>query len=114
MPNPDPTDDTTELRIQLAEARSEAKLAQALGEIRTEMRSGFAAINARLDSLSGIKATVIGTGIAVVAVIIALMTYGQTWFGIGVSTRDVVKATVMEYRQQTAPQVVPPAGQPQH
>ena len=96
----DQTPKETELRIELAEARIDEKLAAMLGEMRT----GFARLNARLDGVeratSGIKATVIGTGIAAVVLVIAVLAYGQTWFGIGVSTRDVVRAAVTEYHQQ--------------
>ncbi|MBV8616870.1 MAG: hypothetical protein JOY66_24280 [Acetobacteraceae bacterium] len=96
----DQTPKETELRIELAEARTDKKFAAMLGEMRT----GFARLDARLDGVeratSGIKATVIGTGIAAVVLVIAVLAYGQTWFGIGVSTRDVVRAAVTEYRQQ--------------
>ena len=55
----------------------------------------------------------VGTGIAAVAVIaaivIGMMTYGQSSFGLGISQRDLVRAVVTEYRQQTAP-----TGQSQH
>lgn len=104
-----------ELRAQLAEARTETKLADALGQMRVglaEIGGRIDAVGARLDGVeratSGLKATVIGTGIGVVAVVIAVLTYGQTWFGIGISTRDVVKAAVSEYRQQL-PSPLPPS-----
>ena len=107
MSEPGPPSSETELRVQLAEARTDTKFAEMLGEVRigfAKMDGRFGEIEARMGGLerstSGIKATVIGTGIAVVALVIAVMTYGQTWFGIGVSTRDVVKAAVTEYRQQ--------------
>lgn len=75
-------------------------------EMRGEVREGFARTNERLDaverSTGGIKTTVIttviGTGIAVVAIVIAVLTYGQTWFGIGISEREVIRATVAEMR----------------
>ena len=110
MSEPGPPSSETELRVQLAEARTDTKFAEMLGEVRigfAKMDGRFGEIEARMGGLerstSGIKATVIGTGIAVVALVIAVMTYGQTWFGIGVSTRDVVKAAVTEYRQRTTP-----------
>jgi hypothetical protein len=99
------------LRIQLSEARADTKFAQLIGE----MRAGFAGVDARLSaverSTSGVKTTVIGTGVAVVAVVIAILAYGQTWFGIGVNTRDIIRATVSEYIQQT-PQQAPSAPEP--
>ena len=77
MTNADPRNEMTELRIQLAEARCEAKLAHAVGELRpemaelrTEMRTGFAEQGGRLEaverSTAGIKPTVVPTGIAAV------------------------------------------------
>jgi hypothetical protein len=51
-------------------------------------------------TVGGTKATIIVTGIGTVvalfAAIVAVLTYGQAWFGIGVSTRDVIRATVSE------------------
>lgn len=109
-PNIIPMSDTSSapgLRIQLSEARTDTKFAEMLGEMRT----GFAGINGRLDHLektgvdvkatvSNVKTTVIGTGIGVLALTLAALSYGQAWFGIGVSTRDVVKSAVTEYVQQ--------------
>ena len=109
------TPEETELRIQLAEMRTDKKFAEMVGE----MRAGFAELDGRIDrladrvgalerSIAGVKPTVIATGIAAVAVVVAMMSYGQTWFGIGVSTRDVVKAAVTEYRAQTRDAAQPP------
>ena len=99
----DQTPKATEFRIELAKARTDKKFADVLGEMRT----GFARLDARLDAVeratSEIKATVIGTGIAGAVLVIAVLAYGQTWFGIGVSARDVVKAAVAEHRQQATP-----------
>jgi type IV secretory pathway TrbD component len=108
-----------EAQIAASEARSATGQTALLGEMRTssaelrgEMRAGFAELRGeiakiatRLDTVErtvgGTKTTVIATGIASVAVIIAVLTYGQTWFGIGVSARDVIRATVAE--MQTTP-----------
>jgi hypothetical protein len=74
-----------------------------------------AGLEARMAAIeratSGIKTTVIGTGVAVVAVMVGILAYGQTWFGIGVDTRDIIRATVSEYVQQN-PQAVPVLPQP--
>lgn len=90
-------------RLEAMEARSDTKFAQFLGEMRT----GFAVIDTRLNSLerstAGTKMTIIGTGIGAVAVIVAVLAYGQTWFGIGVSNRDTIKAIVTEVIQQQTP-----------
>ena len=93
-------DEITDLRAQLAEAKTDKKFADMLGEVR----AGFAGVDGRLSGLerqtAGVKSTVILTGLAVAALMLAVLTYGQAWFGIGVSTRDVVKSAVSEYFQQ--------------
>jgi hypothetical protein len=105
-----PSKDEMTAHLEAVEARTDAKIAHMLGEVR----SGFAtidgklmALDSRLDGLersaSGTKATVILTGIGAVALVIGVLAYGQTWFGIGVATRDTVKSAVSEYIQQTAP-----------
>ncbi len=112
-----------ELRAQLAEARSDGKLAEAIGRSDArhaevvgrvdtgfaEIRGQIATVNARLEGIErttgGIKTTVIVTGLTAVALIVAILTYGQTWFGIGLSTRDAVKSEVAGMQQQTKPPV---------
>lgn len=93
-------DEITDLRAQLAEAKTDKKFADMLGEVR----AGFARVDGRLSGLerqtAGVKSTVILTGLAVAALMLAVLTYGQAWFGIGISTRDVVKSAVSEYVQQ--------------
>jgi hypothetical protein len=32
--------------------------------------------------------------------LVAVLAYGQTWFGLGVSARDIIRATVTEMHQQ--------------
>ena len=97
------SDEITELKLQLAAAQTDKKFSEALGEVRAE----FGKVNERLSglerSVSGTKATVVVTGIAIFGVTIAVLTYGQAWFGIGVSTRGVVKSAVSEYIEQHAP-----------
>ncbi len=115
-----------ELRAQLAEARSDGKLAEAIGKSDaryaevvgrldtglTDIKGQITAVNTRLEGIErmtgGIKTTVMVTGLTVVAIIVAILTYGQTWFGIGITTRDAVKAEVTSMQQQAKP----PAGNP--
>lgn len=54
------------------------------------------------------KATIIGAAIGVIAVVIGILAFGQQWFGIGVVTRDIIRATVSEERIQHAPASLPP------
>ncbi len=120
-----PTRDEFAATNDAMEARADTKFAQLLGE----MRVGFAGINARIESVAtrlnaridglssrvdglssridgverttgGTKTTVIATGIGSVALVIAALAYGQTWFGIGIGTRDVVRTTITEYLEQ--------------
>ncbi len=106
MANP-PTKDEIAYQLEAVEARGDTKLAQILGELRT----GFATldgklgvVSTRLDGLEratgGTKMTIVGTAIAAVAVIIAIMAYGQAWFGLGVTSRDTIKSVVTEVIQQ--------------
>jgi len=109
-----PTRQEVAAQLAAVEAHTDTKFAQLIGEMRT----GFAALNGRIDglsgrvdglsgrldaverSVSGIKITVIVTAIAAVAVVVAVLGYGQTWFGLGIGTRDIVRATVSELMQQ--------------
>jgi RNA 3'-terminal phosphate cyclase len=77
--------DAVDAKIAAAEARTDTKFAELLGEMRL--------MNQRLDhvekSTSGMRSTVIGTGIGVVAVAIAVMAYGAQWFGVGMDAQQV-------------------------
>lgn len=115
-----------ELRARLAEAHSDEKLAAAIGRSDTrhaevvgrldtglaEIKGQIAAMNIKLEGIErttgGIKTTVIVTGLAAVALIVAVVTYGQAWFGIGLSTRDAVNTEVAKVLQQTKPPVGTP------
>ncbi len=114
--------EVTKLRIELSEARTDKKFADMLGE----MRAGFAELGGRIEGLgirlngridhlgtridglerssSSIKQTVIGTGLAVVALIaamvIGMLAFGQAGFGLGLSARDTAKAAATEALQQ--------------
>jgi hypothetical protein len=105
-----PPREEIDAKLALVESRGDTKFAQVLGEMRTGFAAidgKFVALNTRLDGLersaSGTKATIILTGIGAVAIVIGVLAYGQTWFGIGVATRDTVKSAVSEYIQQTTP-----------
>jgi hypothetical protein len=122
-----PTRDEIAAQIAASEARAAASIADVRGDMREgfanirtefaalrgEMREGFARTDERLGaverSTAGIKttiiATVIPTAIAAVAVIIAILAYGQAWFGIGINSRDTIRAIMAEMRQ--APVVQP-------
>ena len=44
--------------------------------------------------------TIFGTAVGLAAVLVAVLAYGQTWFGIGITNRDTVRAIVSEVVQQ--------------
>jgi putative Mn2+ efflux pump MntP len=80
----------------------------------SEMRQGFAELSGRVDHVekvtAGVKTTVLGTGIGVVAVLVGILSYGQTWFGLGISNRETIKAIVAEYAEQQHRLPVAPQG----
>lgn len=99
-----------EERLRTAEAHTDTKFERLIGEInssRAEFRGEFGKLATRLDgverSTAGTKTTIIVTAIAVVAVLIGILAFGQQWFGIGLTTRDIVKSAVTEFRQQEMP-----------
>ena len=102
-----PTRPEIDAKLQAAEARGDTKLAEALGEVRTafaRLEGKFDNVNTRITDLQhstgGTKGTILATGVAVVALIVGILTYGQGWFGIGVTTRDTIKSVVTEVIQQ--------------
>jgi uncharacterized membrane protein YidH (DUF202 family) len=115
--------------VAASEARSDAKFERLLGEVKliaADMRTDMAnirtdiadqrgetkAVSAQVASVqtstSGLRSTVVTTGISSVialllglgALILGVATYGDAIFGRGMSVRDVVTATSKE--QQTA------------
>lgn len=126
MSQSDSNTNFADLRAQLAEARSEGKLAEAIGKSNerhaeivgrldtglAEIKGQIVAMNTRLEGIeritNGTKMTVILTGLTAVAVVITILAYGQSWFGVGISTRDAVIAEVTRMQQQTKPSVTAP------
>jgi hypothetical protein len=95
------------LRDDLIEAKTDTKFAQLIGKLDTttaELRGELQNISTHLNGLerstAGIKATIVGTAIAVLVLMVAILTFGQQWLGIGMSARDIVHATVTEMNQQ--------------
>ena len=80
-----PSSEEITARLEVAKARTDTKFAQLLGE----MRAGFAglegkmnALGARMESVerstSGLMASIVIAGIAVVAALVAVLADGQT------------------------------------
>jgi hypothetical protein len=108
-----PTHVELDAKLAAAEARSDVKFAQLIGKIETsnaELKGEFKAVATRLEGLekstSGVKATIIGAALGTIAIVIGILTFGQQWFGIGMTARDIVRSTVIEM-QQTAPSPAP-------
>lgn len=93
--------ETVDAKITAAEARTDTKFAELLGELKL--------MNQRLDhverSTSGMKSTVIGTGIGVVAIVIAVMAYGAQWFGLGMDAQQVSERAVSAAVDKIQPQI---------
>lgn len=104
-------------KLALVVSQSDTKFERLLGQIQTsnaelrgqmetsnaQLQGQIGEMNARLAPLAGMKTTIIGTGVAVVAVVIGVLTYGQQWFGTGVTIRDTIRATVTEMHVQAPP-----------
>jgi hypothetical protein len=113
----DITREEFEARLDAASARTDAKFAEMMGEIRlisSDLKGELKAINTRLNgvekSTGGVKATVVVVAIATLAAIVGILAFGQQWFGIGLTTRDLIRATVTEHQLQqsaSAPAQVP-------
>lgn len=93
--------EVVDAKIAAAEARTDTKFAELLGELRL--------INQQIDhvekSTGGLRSTVIGTGIGVVAVAIAVMAYGAQWFGIGMDAQQVSERAAQSALEKVQPQM---------
>jgi hypothetical protein len=109
---PDPSREEIDAKIAAAEARTDTKFARLEGKLdlvlaeasAARQEASIARDNARQES-RGTRATIIGTGLATVlalgALLMSVMTYGDAIFSRGMSVRDAVKAVVQE--QAAAP-----------
>lgn len=72
-------------KIAAAEARTDTKFAQVMGELRL--------INQRLEHVEGytrnLRSTVIGTGIAAVALVVGIFGWGASMFGVGMDAQSI-------------------------
>lgn len=135
----DMSSDETDAKIAASEARGETSLVRAMAELRShtdsqvaklqlaqesligDVRTGFAQINGRfdtidtkfdgvdkrLDSFSGIKATiivtVIATGLSVAGLVFTGLSYGGQLFSLGMDTQaaaDQAARQAVEHAQQ--------------
>ncbi|WP_181181354.1 hypothetical protein, partial [Mesorhizobium sp. B1-1-5] len=70
-------------KIAAAEARTDTKFAEVMGELR--------AID---KSTSGLKTTVVGTGIAALAIVIAILAWGSQVFSVGMDAQSIASIAV--------------------
>ncbi len=107
---PPMSSDEMELRIAASEARTDTKFAQLLGSIETmkaELGGEFKALNARIagveSDVSGIRFWIIGTGIAVLALTVGILAFGNDRFGLGVDLGTVADEAARRAVEQALP-----------
>jgi hypothetical protein len=104
------------LRLEAAMARLDGTFARIDGQFQTmnarsdgqflalaaKIDGQFNTLNERLSGIekatSGTKMTIIGTAIGVIALVVAVMAYGQSWFGSGLSVQETIRGTVPTQR----------------
>lgn len=102
-------------KIAAAEARTDTKFAELMGELkllRSDLSGDFKAIEARIahveTSTSGIKSTVVTTGIvtavAVLGLVVAIFGWGSQMFGVGMTADSVAKQAAQAVQQSTSVQ----------
>lgn len=109
-------DRLTDEKIARAQAETQAKFVEILGEVRlisSDLKGEMGKINTRLNSVerstTGVKATIIATAIVGIGIVIAILGYAQQWFGLGLATRDTIRTTI---REMQAPPELPAPPKP--
>ena len=106
----DPTREEIDTKVELAAAQTAIKFAQLIGKIDTstaELKGEIGKLETHLSSVesatSGVKATVILSALTAIAIVIGVLAFGQQWFGVGMTARDIIRATITEERIQHLP-----------
>lgn len=86
--------DVVDAKIAAAEARTDTKFAEVVGELRLIERS-----------TSGLKATIIVTGISVVALVAAILGWGTSMFGTGMDAQTVADRAATSVEQRLSAQL---------
>ena len=86
--------DVVDAKIAAAEARTDAKFADLKGDLRVIA-----------TSTAGLKSTVIGTGLAVIALTLAAMAYGGQMFGTGMDAQTVADRAAISVEQRLQSQL---------
>ena len=100
-------DDLTDAKIAASEARTDAKFARLDGKIDL-LQQSIATLGNNVNvqrteasaNRNALLATIIGTGLALAALIAAMLSYGASPFYNGTVVRDVVRAEVAEHATQ--------------
>jgi hypothetical protein len=99
--------------VAASEARSDTKLAEAMGEVRTEFANLRADIR-ELKASTASRGTVIGTGVTlffgIAGLLIAFMTFGAQWFGLGLDASGAAEAGAQRALAAYTAAPTPPAG----
>ncbi|MDR6954894.1 hypothetical protein J2X65_004270 [Ancylobacter sp. 3268] len=97
----DMTREEMDAKLEAAEARTDTKFAELLGEVkamRAELSGDMKSIGARLDHVeratSGVRLNIWLAAVAVLGLAIAAMAYGGQQFGLGADLQSIVQATV--------------------
>jgi hypothetical protein len=103
----DLTREEVDSKFETVVAKTDTKFAELIGEIRvisSDLKGEMKSINTRLDavdrSTAGVKATIIVVALTAIAIVVGVLAFGQQWFGIGITMRDIIRATVSEERLQ--------------
>lgn len=102
LPMADMTREEIDAKIAASEARGETGLERAMGE----MRSAFARIDGRFDTIDAkishlpttwaMLTMLIATGLAIIGVTIAVMAYGGQWFSNGLGAQAIATAAAQQ------------------
>jgi hypothetical protein len=105
-----PTHEEINTKIALATTQTDLKFAQLIGRIDTstaELKGEIGKLETHLmgveKATSGVKATIVVSILAAMAIVVGILAFGQQWFGVGLTTRDIIRATVTEERIQHPP-----------
>ena len=99
---PNPSREEIDAKIATSEARTDTKFARLEGKLDLVLGQATAAHEAARGLKTTIIATGLGTVLALAALLMAVVTYGDAIFSRGMSVRDVVKAVAQEQAERVA------------
>lgn len=82
--------DTVDAKIAASEARTDTKFAELRGDLK-----------AIQHSTSGVRATVIGTGLAAVALVVGIFAWGSQMFGTGMDAQTIADRSAQQVQVAT-------------